>query len=265
MVCNNFTAWADTLLVYQQGFLRTSEADKWRWKPAFFYCVGILKIEQEYSPYWASVGTKIIYMKKFFLTTVSALLMACAVNAQTNSPDEATVKLWFGEVITKSKERVQKLQKLCKDYKNSGNENIDAFGENVKKVALFSIANSVQLEELYKREIGESKDGIKDVTIKKPTLEEWLKLAEGLTSEAKGIEDCINSGKLVIEEVKAMAGNVSKETNPMKKAKAAKELLKVEKVVEFSKDVTSILPEENAAKVKAVDQMVKTIKSNKNL
>lgn len=31
-------AWTDTPFVLQQGFLRTSEADGWMWKPTFLLC-----------------------------------------------------------------------------------------------------------------------------------------------------------------------------------------------------------------------------------
>ena len=90
---------------------------------------------------------------------MSLFMMVCSANAQIKDD------------IQKSKERAAKLQALCNDYKTSGSANVDGYGDAVKNAAVLAIANSVQLENMYKREIGETQDGVTDVTITKPTLD----------------------------------------------------------------------------------------------
>ena len=81
---------------------------------------------------------------------MSLFMMVCSANAQIKDD------------IQKSKERAAKLQVLCDDYKTSGNANVDGYGDAVKNAAILAIANSVQLENMYKRQIGETQDGCHD-------------------------------------------------------------------------------------------------------
>lgn len=107
---------------------------------------------------------------------MSLFMMVCSANAQIKYD------------IQKSKERAAKLQALCNDYKTSGSANVDGYGDAVKNAAVLAIANSVQLENMYKRQIGETQDGVTDVTITKPTLDEWVTFAETVAGEAASIK-----------------------------------------------------------------------------
>lgn len=137
------------------------------------------------------MGTIIILMKKFFLMAVSILMLSFSANAQIKDD------------IQKSKERAEKLQLLCNDYKTSGNANVDGYGNAVKDAAVLAIANSVQLENMYKRQIGETSDGVTDVTVTKPSLDEWVTFAATVAGEAASIKLATDKVKDAADEAKS--------------------------------------------------------------
>lgn len=176
-----------------------------------------------------------------------AMFVACVASAQVK------------EEIQQSKDRSAKLQALCNEYKTCGNANIDGYGNSVRDAALLSIANSEQLETMYKRQIGETVEGVTEVTVTKPTLEEWVAFAATVAGEGTAINAAVQKAKAAGEEAANMAKSATAEKNPMKAAKAATG------VVEFGNLATPILVEESAAQVKAVKEIIETLKSDKNL
>lgn len=184
---------------------------------------------------------------------VSFFMVVCSANAQIKDD------------ILKSKERAAKLQALCDDYKTSGNANVDGYGDAVKNAAILAIANSVQLENMYKRQIGETQDGVTDVTITKPTFDEWAAFAATVAGEAASIKAATDKVQAAASEAKKMTEEASKQKNPMKAAKAVKAAKAAAVVVEFGNTATPILLEESAAQVKAVEEIIETLKSGKNL
>ena len=140
---------------------------------------------------------------------MSLFMMVCSANAQIKDD------------IQKSKERAAKLQALCNDYKTSGSANVDGYGDAVKNAAVLAIANSVQLENMYKREIGETQDGVTDVTITKPTLDEWVTFAATVAGEAASIKAATDKVQAAADEAKKMiesfggkaSSSVSKKTD----------------------------------------------------
>lgn len=191
-------------------------------------------------------------MKKIILVALAIFSVSFA-NAQV------------ADQIKQSRDRAAKLEALSKDYKTCGNAGIDGYGDEVKNAAAFAIANSVQLENLYKREIGQNVDGVQDVTVTKPKLEDWTALATTVAGEAASIKSAIDKAKGAGEEAKNMAESAASEKNPMKKAKAAKNAKAAAAVVEFGNAATPILLEESAAQVKAIEEIIKTLKAGKNL
>ena len=183
-----------------------------------------------------------------------SLMTFCVVNAQ-NVKDE----------ISKSVERAQNLQKLCDDYKTCGDADVDGYGNSMRDAAVFAIANSEQLENLYKREIGESKDGVQDVTVKKPTLDEWLALASTIAGEGVKIKDATVKASGAATAAKNLASAALDVKNPMKAAKAVKTAKAATAVVTFGTKAAPILAEESAAQAKAVKQIIDMLKSGKNL
>lgn len=183
-----------------------------------------------------------------------ALISMVAVQAQTK--DE----------ISKSQERSAKLKALCDDYpKQCGNADVDAYGKAVYDAAIMAVANSEQLENLYKREIGETKDGVTDVTVKKPTLEEWITLGTTVTAEGVSVKKAVDQAQKAATEVKTISESAAKEKNPMKAAKSAKGAKAATAVLEFGNLATPILLEESAAQAAAVQQIIQTLQSGGNL
>lgn len=192
-------------------------------------------------------------MKKFVLMAVALFAVGC-ISAQ-NLKDE----------INKSKERAAKLEKLNKDYKTSGVANIDGYGNAIKEAAAFAIQNTNKLDSLYKRQIGETVNGVTDETLKKPSIDEWVSLATTVAGEGAKIKEATDKAKGAAEEAKNMVQNASAEKNPMKAAKEAKKAKLASAVIEFGNAATPILLEESAAQVKAINDIINTLKSGKNL
>lgn len=182
-----------------------------------------------------------------------AMFVTCVMNAQVK------------DQIQQSKERAAKLEALNKDYKTCGNANIDGYGDAVKAAAVLAIANSVKLENMYKRQVGETVDGVTDVTATKPTLEDWAELAATVAGEAVSIKTAVDKAKAAGEEAKKMAQEAASVKNPMKAAKLVKTAKGATAVVEYGTAATPILVEESAAQVKAVQEIIETLKSGKNL
>ena len=202
------------------------------------------------------IGTKLYYKMKKIILVAIALMSVVMVQAQTK--DE----------IANSQRRAQNLQTLCDEYskkKETGLGNVDGYGKSVYEAALLAIANSAQLENLYKRQIGETTDGVTDVTIKKPTLEEWISLATTITGEGAAVKEAVDKVNGAADEAKTQTETASKEKNPMKAAKLAKAAKAAAAVIEFGNAATPILLEESAAQVKAVQQIIETLKSGGNL
>lgn len=193
-------------------------------------------------------------MKKFFSILVIALMAISSVSAQS-----------IKDEVAKSQERAARLQALCNDFKACGNGNIDGYGNSIKEAAAFAIMNSEQLENLYKREIGETKDGVQDVTITKPSLTDWATLATTVAGEGAKIKEAVDKAKNAGEEAKNLSTEATSVKNPLKAAKAAKTAKAATAVIEFGNLATPILMEESAAQVKAIDEIIKTLKSGKNL
>lgn len=171
------------------------------------------------------------------------------------------------EQIQKSEERTKNLQILLDKYSdtNCGDGVIDGFGNSVRDAAVLAIANSVKIEGLYYRQIGQTKDGVTDVTIVKPKLEDWTELLTTVTGETASIKNAVDNAKAAGEQMKQIAENAKNNKNPMKMAKLAKMAKGAGVVMEFGNAATPILLEESAEQVKAVQKIIETIKSGKNL
>lgn len=171
------------------------------------------------------------------------------------------------EQIQKSEERTKNLQTLLDKYSDTkcGDETIDGFGQSVRDAAVFAIANREKLEGLYYRQMGQTKDGVTDATIVKPKLEDWLELLATVTAETKSIENAVDNAKAAGEQMKQIAENAKNNKNPMKMAKLAKMAKGAGVVMEFGNSATPILLEESAGQLKAVQDIIETIKSGKNL
>lgn len=167
--------------------------------------------------------------------------------------------------IQKSKERNEKLVMLLNGYKVSGNASVDEYGEAVKVAAVFAIENSEKLENMYQRTIGETKDGVTDMTITKPTLLEWEELAKSVVGETISLKVATDKATEAGKEFKQLSEDAAAIKNPMKAAKSVKTAKAAGAVVEFGNAATPILLEESVAQANAVKEIIQTLKSGKNL
>lgn len=156
------------------------------------------------------------------------------------------------EEIQASQERYEKLAKLCKKEPfKCGVSDVDTYVSSVYDAAKASMDITDQLQTLYYRQIGETKDGVTDVTIKKPTLEELMSLSGKVAEQARAVTEASQSATAAVKSSKD-------EKNPMKVAKISKALL-------FTKDAYPILVEESASQTKAIAAMIETAKTADNL
>jgi hypothetical protein len=190
---------------------------------------------------WKADENTLIIKKKFFLIAVIAMFSLC-INAQEN----------LGETISKSVERMKNLKELTEKMpKATGVADVDGFGQDVYNAAITAMANSEQLENFYKREIGETQDGVTDVTVTKPTLEDWVTLGATLTAEGASIKAAADKGTKAAEAVKGVK-------NPLAAGKLAK-------MMKWTKDVLPVITEESVNQAQAVSQIISTLKSGGNL
>lgn len=178
-------------------------------------------------------------MKRYFVI-LATILVASTTFAQTKEEIKASV------------ERAQQISELlAKTPKSTGIANVDGCVNDLQKAAEAAVANSENLTGLYYREIGETKDGVTDVNVKKPTLDELLQLSESITEEGTAVTEAGKKVEPAINEIKEIK-------NPMKAAKLVS-------VTNFITDLSKILGEESVAQAKAIAEMIETAKSASNL
>lgn len=99
-------------------------------------------------------------MKRFLFVTAALLAMSVSFSFGQSKED-----------IKASIDRCAKLEKLCsKQPKQTGVADVDTYVQGVYNAAISSVASSSLLQNLYYRQIGETKDGVTDVNIKNRLL-----------------------------------------------------------------------------------------------
>lgn len=181
-------------------------------------------------------------MKKLFLVLVTVFMVAGLNVANAQTKDE----------MNASQERMEKLAKLCqKEPKTTGVGDVDTYVKSIYDASILSVGTTEQLQNLYSRSIGETKDGVTDVNVKKPTVDELLTLSATVAAQAVTIKNAADSADKAVSASKS-------QKNPMKAAKIATAL-------GFTKDAYPVLVEESAAQTKAIAAMIETAKTAKNL
>ncbi len=179
-------------------------------------------------------------MKKILLSAVVMIATLFGANAQTVSADFSSLD-----------KLVEKLAKACaKSPKACGEADIDLFVDGNKNAALGAVASAEKLHTLYSRQIGETTDGVQDVTVTKPTLNDWTELATTIATQAAGMTELGVAGKKAADAVKGAD-----------KMKA----LKLSKPVKWATDIMPVTGEALAEETKAIDQIIKLLKSENNL
>lgn len=179
-------------------------------------------------------------MKKFLLAAVLLISTAALAHAQNVAAD-----------FTNLDKLVAKLEKaLSKEPKPSGEGTIDKFIDGNKTAAVGAVATAGTLHDLYSRQIGETKDGVQDVTINKPTLDDWVQLAATVATQTAGMAELGIAGKEAAEKLKSID-----------KMKA----LKIGKSLKWGTDIMPVTGEALAEEAKAINEIIKVLKSQNNL
>ncbi len=187
-------------------------------------------------------------MKKLLLMTALSFLALTTVNAQTKDELKAEREQLKSEQKTDAyKERQKKIQELQEEAPSQvGVSSIDNLAKNSTNSLNSTVETNKKLPELYKRTIGETVDGVTDVTVKKPTLQELLDVSLSIAGTTKNVAE---SGKDIV----AAQGDVK--SAGLKAGKAGKS-------VNYSKDVNSVLASELKYQSKLINNLIATLKSS---
>lgn len=191
---------------------------------------------------------KRIYKTALFLGLIFIMHQNC--NAQ-KTPDELKAEREVLKAEMKSKEteeRKAKFEKLT-EPKVSGISSVDGLAVNSTKMLVSTKEINIIVPEMYKRTVGESVDGVTDVTVKKPTMDELTQLASNIADQ---IETVTSSSALV-----ASASSDIKSAGLMQAPKATKSL-------NFSKEVMALVLPELKLNLKVVSNLIATLKSSGN-
>lgn len=176
--------------------------------------------------------------KTLFIAIAFVFTLTSNIMAQTTADD-----------VLASKERFEKLAKFNAP-KEVGSPNIDKLTVSSTSVAIESQAITPLLQNLYYRSIGQTSEGVTDVTIKKPTVAECVELSTRIATQALAV-------KASTEAISGASTDL-KSLSPLKAIKAAKSF-------NYSKDVLAIVGVESLYQVKAIAAMIETAKSAKSL
>jgi hypothetical protein len=179
-------------------------------------------------------------MRKIILA-VTVLLTAFTSNISAQTVDDIHV----------STDRIAKIQKLVdKKPKVSGVADVDKLVDMTSVAAAAAVAITPRLDSLYYRSIGKTQDGITDVTIKKPSLNECTALATIIGAEGVSLKE---AGDLVAKATSSIST-----ASMMQKIKGGKAL-------NYAKDELELVGGESIYHAKAIQTIIQTIKTGKNL
>jgi hypothetical protein len=171
--------------------------------------------------------------------------------AQGKTKDELKAEREALKTEMKSKEALERKAKLEKLEAPApcGIQSVDGLAINSTAMLAKTKENNTLIPEMYKRTIGETIDGVTDVTVKKPTLDELTTLATNLGIQIKTVSDAS-------ADVANASNDVAK-ASPLKAPKATK-------VLNYTKDVNSLLLPELQMNLKVVNNLIGTLKSSAN-
>lgn len=194
-------------------------------------------------------------LKKMFYSTAICLGLVFSISqncsAQDKTKDELKAEREALKSEMKSKDAEERKAKMAKleAPKPSGVASVDGLAENSTSILTSTKDINTQVPEMYKRTIGETVDGVTDVTVKKPTKEELATLALTITTQIKAVADASSSVTTASSDVKS--------ASPMQAPKATKSL-------NYSKDVLAITGPELQMNLKVVNNLIATLKSANN-
>lgn len=189
---------------------------------------------------------------KVLLTTFLLAAITFGAMAQDVSKEELKAQREALKSEMKSEDYQKRQKKIAglEAPKSTDVQSIDALANGSSSILLDVKKNNELLPELYKRTVGESLDGVTDVTVKKPTLEE-------LTAVAMNIQSITSSVTAASAQIPVATTDL-KGISPLKVGKALKS-------VNYSKDVLSLLTPELVYQSKMITNLISTLKSSGNL
>ncbi len=147
-----------------------------------------------------------------------------------------------------AEERKVKFEKLTMPA-SCGLASLDGLSANTGGMLVSMKEINSLVPEMYKRTIGESNDGITDVTVKKPSVEELLQLMTLITTQLTSVTTAAASISSVSSDISTLS---------------LLQIPKAKKSLAFTKDVLSLLPAELNLNLKVVNNLIATLKSSNN-
>jgi len=195
-----------------------------------------------------------MFKKMIFVTAIClGFIFSMGQNClgQEKTKDELKAEREALKTEMKSQEALDRQAKLEKleSPKSSGIASVDNLAVSSTTMLAASKENTKLIPEMYKRTIGETIDGVTDVTVKKPTLDELIALGLNLTTQIKAVGDASESIKTATDDI-AKAGAMQK--------------IKAPKPLNYSKDVLSLVAPELQLNLKMVNNLIATVKSANN-
>ncbi len=190
-------------------------------------------------------------MKKLFLLSLLILGLNPLVQAQEKTKEELNAEREVIKSELKSKqaeERKVKFEKL-ESPKTSGVSSVDQLATDAATILLSTKSINQQIPELYKRTLGETVDGVTDVTVKKPTVEELAAVALTITNQISAIAKASSAVSTSLADIKS--------ASLMQASKATKSL-------NFSKDALSLTGPELQLSLKVINNLIAQLKSANN-
>jgi hypothetical protein len=190
---------------------------------------------------------------KSYKTLLFILGSLFLINFSTNAQTLEELKAMRDELKAELKgnahlDREKRMEKL----KEPGTVNlaaVDQLAASSFTVLTRSIEFGDLVPEMYKRVIGETFDGVTDVTVKKPTLAEVAELGANIASVIATLVQLQQAAKTAAEDVK--------KASPLQAPKSAKSM-------NFSREVIELTLPELELNAKVVKNLIETIKSSKN-
>lgn len=192
---------------------------------------------------------KVIFSTAICLGLVFSSQQNCFAQEKTKDELKAEREVLKSEMKSKeAEERKAKFEKL-EAPKPSGVASVDQLATNSTSILTSTKAINAQIPELYKRTIGETVDGVTDVTVKKPTVEELAALALTITTQIKAVADASTAVTTASADIK--------NASPMQAPKATKAL-------NYSKDALALAGPELQLNLKVINNLIATLKSSNN-
>ncbi len=193
---------------------------------------------------------KMIFGTVLGLGLIFATTQNCFAQAKTQDELKAEREVLKAEMNSKEAlDRKAKFEKLTVPAA-CGLASVDGLSTSTGLMLVSMKEINTLVPDMYKRTVGESIDGVTDVTVKKPTLDELIKLASLITTQIASVATAASS-------ISSVSGDIAT-LSPLKIPKATKSL-------GFTKDVLSLLPAELGLNLKVVNNLIATLKSSNQL